>query len=160
MRVEASLHLLQAGLVVTSLLAAARRLSSQHLLQTRHFACHCLLLPGMYAPSSCSRLGLCLHRCLLLRAGYEQLVKYLMTPPGSASALSHHAGAAISLSASAFLVPLTLQHFPANTTSKQAAAFPAATPGRRLQEPPIVSLANFYSTACKGPAASFLPRMC
>lgn len=89
-----------------------------------------------------------------------QLVKFLKKPPGSAPALSNRAGAETSLPASAFLVPLTLCQLPANATSKQAAAPPAALPGRRLQEPPIVSLANFYSTAVRAQLPRLMPPDC
>ena len=110
----------------------------------------CLLLHTDQPPSTWA---LCLHRCLLLRAGYAQLAKFYETPPGSAAALHSHAESANNLSASAFQVPITLHAFPVNRTSKQAAAPSAATPGRRLQEPPELTTGNYFAIACKGPLA-------
>ena len=89
---------------------------------------------------------------LRLRAGYEQLAKFYETPPGSASTLASRAGPAANLSASAFMVPLTLRHFPVNAAANQAAAPSAAMPGRRLLQPPTVPLAQFYDAACEHPA--------
>ena len=93
------------------------------------------------------------HRWLPLRAGFDQLASFFKTPLRSASKGPGHTESVANLSASDFLVPITLRAAPVNATSNQAAAASGAAAGRRLlQTPPTVPQTNSYDVFCARPA--------